>query len=375
MKTSIIWGAAVLLCTPLSAQTFTSMKGFESTQGAGYCQLLGYYSDGRQQFVFGDYAGSGSVKLISNMQMRRSTRTNTNHGRSWSNLTIRMGHADFSALTDAWDDLLNSPTTVYSAKASFPGTTGGPTTTPAPWGHFAAKDDMTFPFSSTYLYLGKDSLTVDFVFAGGTFANGNTWGATTASAYYIDGYNTAGPNSWVAKTGTIRGKTTCYATGRSTASYFNTWMMSEYLPGGKAQHRWQWYGYNYPASAPVIAAVSVNGSATGTPFLASCQDVHIDLAKPFVLVPYAANAAGEVYSPFLRTPWVAAAVGASLWTQGAFDDGTPATLQLSRPAENVIAALPGSKPTNFGSGLYHPNSARPLGYGPIDYRIPILQFN
>lgn len=374
MKTSITWGASVLLCTSLSAQTFTSISGYETTQGNGYCNVLGIYRDGRQQFCFADHVG-GTAKVLGSISMRRSTRSNTNEARSWANMEIRIGTADFTKMTDDWNAMLNAPTTVFSAKAAFAGTTGAPSQTPAPWGNFAAPNDMTFPFSAKYVYTATDALTVDFRFTGGTLNNGASWGATSGVAYYVDGYLTAGPNSWVERVGTVRGSTSCLATGATNASYLNTWMMSEYIPGGNAQHRWQWYGYNYPASSTVVVAASVNGNAAGAPFLASCQNVFLDLSKPIVLAAFMSNANGEVFSPFLQTPFLQAAVGVPLWTQGAFDDGSPATLQLSRPGETPIPSLPGTKPTHFSSRLYHPDKSRPLGYGPYDHRTPIFKFN
>ncbi len=381
MHKATLIALSLALASPMVAQagppTLTMPKGFTTTDGAYFSNHIGAYSEGRVQFIYGDWQGSSNVQIFKGIQLRQSSSQPTNTARSWSDVRIRLANNDFRTITDRWAGNMASPTLVFSASVNFPASTT-PSATPAPWGKFAKTDDMVFPFGSggsqaSFVHFGQLGTTVDFQMHGGVLANNAAWN-TSFKSYYVDGYLANPPlgNVWKEATQALTGNTTCRATGKNRNSTFQSWLFSDNALGGK-QHRWEWYGYGMIPNHAHIGVVSVFGQS-GVKFQSSCQLLDIDVSKPFELWPYTSDSDGNYVGPFLNFPWSSNAVGAKVYTQAAFDDN--GVLQLTAGYNATIPATP-PKIYAYMARLWRydaPTAPTQYGFGPYDWGCPVIGF-
>ncbi|MHC4514543.1 MAG: hypothetical protein ACYTGW_10365 [Planctomycetota bacterium] len=362
--------ASIVLVLASSAYAQTTFPvGYDTTDGGWYSYYLGSFQDGHFQNVCGGLQGSNKVQSWKSLALRRSNnRTNANTGRSWTNVTLTLSDCDYTKLSDTYTRNQINPKQVFSAKVTWPDVpAGAPPNKPATWGFFAAKDDLLFPFTSSYVHTGKWGTTFDWVFRGGTLKNAVAWNTATTiflRAYYTDGIanNNQSASVNAVLTPTVTGCTT---------GYFVNWLMSDYKVGGGAQHRSQPYTMGGLPNAKHIGVIGIeNGSFIGVPTGGSCHDLYIDFKKPFIVFPYTTNAAGDYFSDFLTAPFIKSAVGLSVWSQAAYSD--KGSFQLTRAGKAPIAALPTGKPIVFAQHIYHFDLKRPLGFGPAEVRVPIL---
>ncbi|MHC5072813.1 MAG: hypothetical protein ACYTGO_20255, partial [Planctomycetota bacterium] len=309
---------------------------------------------------------SNTRHVFASLALRRSQTTSTNYARSWTNVTVTLADMDYTKVSDTYTtNMISTPTQVFSAKVSWPGHTGAPTTKPAPWGNFAAPNDVYIPFRSRFLHSGKWGTCVDFRFRGGTLGNSGSW--TSLQSYYHDG---------IANNNQSTGGSTSLTSSVSGCQngYFVVWLFSDKLAGGKAQHRGQPYTFSGLANTQHIGVIGIdNGSTTGTPFPGSCHALYLDLTKPYVLMPYKTDATGAFVSQFLTVPFLSAAVGKTVWSQAGYD--SKGLLELTRAGSAPIAALPTTTPVKYQKWIYRYGSTAhtaQYGYGPTDTYVPIL---
>jgi hypothetical protein len=356
---------ALVLASSAHAQT-TFPVGYDTTDGGWYSFYVGVHQGGRSMIVTGGLQGSNKLQTWKRLSFRRSnSNTTANTGRSWTSVTLTVAECDYTRLSDTWTRNQINPTQVFSAAVTWPDVAAtAPPNKPATWGFFAAKDDVVFPFSSSYAHKGKWGTSFDWKFKGGTLKNSVAWGPATFLAYYTDGIADANQSA------TVSAGLTPRVTGCQNG-YFVNWLFSDHVVGGGAQHRSQPHTYGSLPNTLHLGVIGIeNGSFIGAPLGGSCHDLYLDLTKPWVLFPHTTDAAGDYYSDFLTAPFLKSAVGLSVWSQAAY--GNKGSFQLTRAGKAPIAALPTGTPAAFAQRLYHPDQNRPMGFGPYSTHIPIL---
>jgi len=359
--------ASIVLALTSSAYAQTTFPvGYDTIDAGYYSYYVGIYENGRAMIVTGGLQGSIKVQSWKSLSFRRSNAvTSANTGRSWTNVILTVAECDYRKLSDTYTRNQINPTQVFSAAVTWPDVAAGaPPSKPATWGFFAAKDDLKFPFSSTYVHKGQWGTSFDWQFSGGTLKNSLTWGATTGRVYYTDGIAAANQSANVAS-GLTPTTTGC------RGGYFVNWLFSDHVVGGGSQFRTQPYTTGSLPNAKHIGVMGIeNGSFVGTPFGGSCEPLYIDMSKPFVLFPYTTDANGDFFSNFLIAKFVKSAVNLSVWSQAAYSDN--GNFQMTRAGKAPIAPLPTATPVAFCQRLYHPDKTRPLGYGPYDTRLAVI---
>jgi len=363
--------ASVVLVLASSAYAQTTFPvGYDTTDGGHYSYYLGSFQDGHFQNICGGLQGSNKVQTWKQLALRRSnTASNANTGRSWTNVTLTLSDCDYRKLTDTYSlNQLGNIKQVFSNAVTWPDTAAGaPPNKPATWGFFAAKDDIVFPFTAPYVHTGKWGTTFDWMFRGGTLKNQLAWNTSTTiylRAYYTDGLAANNQSANVAS-----GLTPTVTGCRNT--YFVNWLFSDHRAGGGAQFRSQPYTVGSLPNAAHVGVMGIeNGSFIGVNLGGSCHQLYMNMTKPFVLLTYTTDTAGDFFSNFLIAPFVKSAVGLSVWSQAAYTDN--GNFQLTRAGKAPIAALPTATPVKYAQHLYHYSLTRPLGFGPVEVRIPII---
>lgn len=365
MNRTTLAGTVLVLASFVHAQT-TFPLGFETTDGGSYSSYLGRYPGGRFQQICGGLQGSNKKQTWKSCALRRSNATtSTNYGRSWTNVTLSISDCDFTKLSDTWTrNQLSTPTVVFSVTMKWPDTSGAPSSKPATWGLFAAKDDMLFPFTTPYAHSGVWGTTFDWVFQGGALANNVAWASTSARSYYTDGIANGNQSAGGSYTilPTVSG---------CRAAYFVNWLFSDHKVVGGAQHRTQPFAGGALASTLHIGVIGIeNGSTTGVPLGGSCHPLYLDMSKPYVVFPFTTDSTGAFITNFLTTRFVKSAVGLNVWSQAAYSDS--GLFQLTRGGYAPIAALPTATPVKFAQHLYQYDSTSMYGFGPVGTLVPIL---
>ena len=360
--------AACSFTASSTAQGFTMPAGYETKTGDPAAVLIPHPT-GHLQLCYGSHQGSIKVALVKRLSFRRESAVGLmNFARKWTKVTLRVGNCDFTKLSDIFTHNLMSPTTVFTTAVSWPATSGKPKTSPPPWGKFASTTsfDVSFPFSSSFVHLGKMGFAADFQFAGGVISGSTVW-----RDYYVAGVRRT--NTVMLNTFANYGNRACRATGRTAASFLSIWMWSNNIPGaGKKRFRPSFWGKGFPNNAKFIGALGVAGSTVATPFLTSCQGLHVSFSKPVIIVTGRADGTGFYWGPYFDAPYDSTIIGLKVWTQAAFDDAS--RLQLTMGSALTITAAPTGTP-EYGARLY---SAQLGGYMPgawgdlCDIGVPII---
>ena len=320
------------------------------------------------QYCYGSLQGSSKLAVVKRLSFRReATLVMGNQARTWSNVALRVSDCDFAAMSDIYADNLISPTLVFSASVAWPATVGKPSSNPPPWGMFASTTgfDVSFPFASTFVHVGKYGFAADFQFSGGTMANGGSW-----QTYTVAGVTDT--NSAIVHDYANYGSSTCRATGRSAPSFLTAWMFSYNVPGPSRQFRYSFWGEGYPNNTAFVGALGLAGSTTGIPFLTSCQKLHLNLAQPVQLLPGKSDSVGFYWTKYATAPYVPSLVGTKVWTQAAFDDQS--VLQLTQGGTTTIDPAPGGTP-EYGCRIYSTQIGgyTPGGWGDLsDNLVPLI---
>lgn len=345
--------------------------GYESKDGDYYSFRCFRYPAQQFQLMYGDLAGTNKVFTWSSASWRRTNhsthRATVNLGRTWQKVTLQLGAWDLVA-TDVWAKNIQRPTTVYDKALTLPGHTGNPPAKPSPFGFGSAKDQLVVPFDRPYVYVAKQGITVHFTMEGGVLKNGSVW---YFDGYYLDavrdGNMTSGGNY------RIVGDNRC-TTGHKRAPYWATWLFTDHLPGGRLQHRVQLFGHNFPAHTTAMGVIGFAANPSGSSFLSSCQKLFLDLRKPHLVYAFKTDENGVHMSDFLTAPWIAAAAGATLYTQAGLEHGRPGRLELTKYGVSVVPAPATGKPVSYSQWLYRGRTGTRSGYGPYNTAVPITLF-
>jgi hypothetical protein len=136
-----------------------------------------------------DFSHEGEPRAIRGVSFRLDQREHDAIGRTWSNITVRVAHADWDSIQynkSPEFTLVDTPVKVFDQEWSFPAVKGRPPLTPASWG--GLQNSLTFLFSEPWEDNGKDAIFLEFKFSGGTAHNGERWAGQTSSGfeYYLD---------------------------------------------------------------------------------------------------------------------------------------------------------------------------------------------
>ena len=156
-------------------------------EGSDSTFIFGWAANATHRFM--DFSHAGKARMIRGVSFRLDQREHDASGRTWSNVTVRVGHADWDSIQYNQSPeftLVDTPVKVFDQEWSFPAVKGTPPLTPASWG--GLQNSLTFRFSEPWRYNGKDALFLEFQFSGGTAHNGTPWEGQTPDGfeYYLD---------------------------------------------------------------------------------------------------------------------------------------------------------------------------------------------
>ncbi len=334
------------LAAQLFAQTTptTAPPGYESVEAASYNAWFGGRPAFRCQVMHGELKGKpGSFKRLSFRLDTFPTGSYPN-GRSWSDVVLKMaeGPADFASTSETFTrNHFTAPTTVFTSnRVHWPQASAGYGMDPAPWG---SPDGLAFPFSTTWIYSGKNGICADFDFHGGTLDNSSYW--HLIESYFLDGVpdTVAGGDTY-----RIYGNIHCRATGRTGYSVYYprtaTYGLDALEYAGKFRYILEYKGL--PASAAsngAFLAITTGGSTTGTPMPGSCNPLHVDLNRAAAIQLFLPDSSGTGAAPFATYQlfsYTSVLAGTDVWSQIAFEDGTPPRFQLTMAGRNRLWFLP-----------------------------------
>eukprot|EP00913_Durusdinium_trenchii_P028393 g26621.t1 len=156
-------------------------------EGPASTFVFGWAANATHRFM--DASHRGKPRKIRGLSFRLDYRDHNSIGRTWKNVTIRIGHGDFSSIRHNRSrafKLVDKPIKVFDRQWSFPTIKGFPPLKPASWG--GPKNSLRFRFDKPFEYNGKDAIFVEFQFSGGTTADGREWKGEIPFGfeYYLD---------------------------------------------------------------------------------------------------------------------------------------------------------------------------------------------
>jgi len=389
MKKQILYGLGLALAAPLCAQgTIYSPKDLAKSEGQYYGYYFFRYSEPRWQQADGENRGSPFVMNSIAMRLDGNYNYNTSYGmgRTWSNLTLVISEGDLSKFSTTYAaNATTTPTTVFNAGWSLPTVTGVQSPAPQPWG--GKNGELKIPFSTTWVYTGKQDILTDWTYSGGVLANAATWTGSTTRYYMIDSYGSANEYSNVGSTyaylpttrlnNNSTGVTTrCNDSEHGTTSTGSYTYLYAYAYGAKYpidNYRGNLYYYHISYYTgyenPVIHALAVANSATGTDVGTGCNKLHLVgpmLLFPRVTMPASYSTSGYSGYRFNLLKWDKAMAGLKLTVQAAWSDSSTSRFALSQAREATLpSGLPGPAPQRLA--IYNYSKTSTTGFGPYNY--------
>ncbi|MHC4078288.1 MAG: hypothetical protein ACYST0_07575 [Planctomycetota bacterium] len=360
----LVLGVPVLGVPVLAQGTTTSPAGYLTTAGSSYSYYLGRYSNGRYQMADGELKGKTLAMTRFDFRLdNRSYGTTTGMGRSWTRVTLDMAETDVADMTNAWDDnILTTPTRVFDSKMTWTTVTGRPSSTP--WGH------VSFPFTKTWVYTGKNDMLAEYLFYGGTLANSGRWTGGNNSYYYLDsipnqdaisGSGTYMPTS----SNNCNDSALSSTTGAYTYGYATAFHVNYTTHTYRDKLRLYWYSYYTAPAKSVIHAFGVGrGNTAGIDIGARCHRLYLDATLPFVLTTRRAASTTSAYSGANQgiIPWENRWQGQTFHVQGAWADSSTGLFSLTRGRSFVVPSYPTQ--TLQKRTLFHYTPTASSGIGP-----------
>lgn len=333
-----------VLGVPALAQgTTTSPAGYLTTAGNSYSYYLGRYASGRYQMGDGELKGKplAITRIDFRLDPGRTYGIGHGMGRTWSRVTLAMSDTDVGEMTNDWgDNILSTPTRVFDGKMTWATVSGRPSSTP--WGH------VSFPFTSAWVYTGKNDMLADYVFTHGRLANSGAWAGSASRFYYFDNLLNRdfvlGPGSYMptasntCNDSAITRTVGAYTYGHATAFHVNH---STYTYRDKL--RLYWFSYYTAPAKPVVHAFGVGpGNSTGINIGARCHRLYLDTSKPFLLITRTTAESTTAYSGAnqIIIPWENVWQGRRFHVQGAWTDSSTGLFSLTRARSFVVPAYP-----------------------------------
>ncbi|MHC4852153.1 MAG: hypothetical protein ACYTF5_09050 [Planctomycetota bacterium] len=371
------------------AQAGTVPPGFETTESSGssaYSFYLGRYANMRFQTANGDLTSKGP-KVFSEISFRQdgSVSSSLSVGRSWTQVVVMMAETKVSSMSSTWTkNHLTKPTTVYSAKHSWPDLTKQPSGAPNPWDNGGLK----FPFTSKFAYTGVNDLLLDMIMRGGALANAAAWGTSStgsspSKSYYLDGRTVVTSTQGSLSVYGLNSKCTFDSGNTSTSSLgggYGYWVaFTENSPSNRFRH-WVYRTY-MPKSANFVHALSLGGTSSTTkpgpvPGL-GCQALQIDTTKIFLVQTFKTTSSGFYSQPTQYTPYIASAVGLIIWAQGIWNDTVTSHAKLTRTSRLTVRALPPKADFNGKRAYrYAPKTGviPTSGFTPSPSNVPVYRY-
>jgi len=386
MKKQMIYGLGLALAAPLFGQgTLYSPKDLEKSEGQYYAYYFFRYSEPRWQNVDGENRGSAFVMNSIAARLDGTYNYNTSYGmgRTWSNVTLNISEGDLSKFSNTFSaNATTTPTTVFSASWSLPSVTGLQSPAPQPWG--GKNGELKIPFTTTWVYTGKQDILTDWVYTGGTLANSGSWTTTTSRYYMIDSYGSANEYSGVGSTyayipttrlnNTSTGVTTrCNDSehGSTTTGSYCLVVATAYgekyvVDNYKGRLLFYTYSYYTGYENPVIHGIAFANDTTGLDLGTGCNKLHLKgpiLLRPRTTMPSAYSTSGYSGYRFDLIKWTKAMAGLQVTVQAAWSDSSTNNFALSQARQATLpSSLPGPAPQRLA--IYNYNKTSTTGFGP-----------
>lgn len=305
--------ALAALASDAQAQSITSPRGFDSTEGSS--DFATFFTSRRLQQI--DATQLGHPAVFKQLAFRRNgTFTGRNSLTRTGRFTVQMGHGDYAALDATFaKNYLSPPLTAFTPKpVSIPDWTAKPSTPPAAF-------DLLLPFDVPFVYDGKRALVFDVVVDS----------LSRSGDMYVDREN----RSYNRQSGTVLG-TGCVASGQ-TSTYSHFLALRNYAPGQANQVRIEHSGGSAPANAPVHLVLGLSDPQAALPGL--CASIR---TLPLMFLPRTpASASGYLSTQYIDVPYVASSVGLTLYSQySSPDSGQVLPLALSNGRSTMLPARP-----------------------------------
>lgn len=327
MKNPILLVALPLSCAVALAQTQTqtSPKGYGSVEGNGSHGYVIAATDGlRYQQVDSTWRGTPVANLAS-LAFRRdgALATNTTYAsRTLNQVSVVLSHATMSALSGNFAaNYKGAATTVFTPKnVNAPDWSTKPATAPAPF-------DLKLTFDQQWSYNGTDDLL---------------WEIQIGSVSTLAGPVTNYPLDYQSATGAY--ETVAYGAAIGTGCLAKGQTTRRFVLGTTVHDRAGSFGLrasaNFgPPSTAFVAFLDVSDPNQTVPGL--CAVVH---ALPTVMIPLGTSSStGSVGSTRVdNIPFVAAAIGGSVYMQAFGLDNSQSTIQIaaSQGERLTIPAVP-----------------------------------
>lgn len=316
-----------LLGAPLLAQNhLTTPPTGTDVDGNDAAFVFGWAANQVHRLM--DYTHAGTARSVKSVMFRADYRDHNSIGRTWSNVKVYAAHGDYSSIqynkSNAYK-LMSTPTKVFDARWSFPALSGKPVFNPASWG--GVQSSLRFRYASPWMYNGKDSMFLEFRFAGGVAANNQPWIGSTPKGfeYYLDSMSQADWRGNGKGGGTSYGNSTscfdsAFSNGKGTAARLNLSLT------GTTQIALAIQSYYTAPKNPVIFALGLAGSTTGIDIGARCNKLHV--AAPLFLLPQSPpyNKAGAAS---LTLKGVRQSYMKEFWAQAGWADSTTGGFKLT----------------------------------------------
>jgi hypothetical protein len=115
---------------------------------------------------------------------------------------------------------------------------------------------------------------------------------------------------------------------------------------------------------PIMHALGVDGSATGVPFPGiTCNQLHIDLAKPVVLLQFTGTGQYAIVTKDIDLAYSSTLGGLPIWFQGAWTNPATNGLLLTNAVQNSIPVMPQDR---IRSCILSLSPGATTGSGPFD---------
>ena len=394
---------ALAAVAPLAAQ-FTTPAGFLNKPGnsSAYNLALGLASSSfRNVRCQTTVPGMTRAGVLTRMDWRtavdRSYVPARGQGRSFSNVTLRLGHGIAVLGRNMSGNFRGAATTVFSGSWSQPRVLSG--IPKQVWGNAGS-----FGFSKTLVFKPTTGpLLQEWTHSGGKLANGYSG----ASQFYLDSNHTpwAGsvvltapqakpsaasrylPKFYVNSAGGACNDSTIASTTSSAFAYTSLWLYGPAYPTLSLRGR----GRIVAASAtyvapgkPVVGMLSLWGNDAGVNIGARCNKLHVNPNIPLAVVVKKASTSTSAYtnfmgpggfmrSPFLYNPLWA---GARVYWQAAWEDRTSKAFSLTVASRLTLPALPVGPRNGIATVVYEFYGAnRKLGPYVITNFHPIERWN
>lgn len=324
-----------VISAPVFAQghLYTPATGTD-VEGTAETSIFGWAANQGHRFM--DFSHTGRSQTIKGVSFRLDGRSQQAIGRTWSKVTIRIAHGDWSSIqynkSNAFR-LVDTPITVFDKTWSFPALNGKPPLDPASWG--GVGNSLNFRFSTPWVYNGKDAIFFEFTFSGGKAANNQPWIGTTPKGfeYYLDSMPQSAWRGGASKQSYPDYKSAvCYDSAYGTKVSASL----DASVSGTSTVSLDMSAYYTSPTDPVLVALSVAGTPSGVDVGGACNLFYPDLHAPLAILVLTTPSKG-VSSANVRAPRQSA--WTDFWLQAAWFDSKTRAFKLTNAMR--VSATPG----------------------------------